>query len=318
MRRSFKFRLYPTRAQEARILLHFAHCRRLYNAMLEQRRLAWRSHRVNIGFFEQSRQLVDVVRELPEYQEIYFQVLRGVAKRLDGAFQGFFRRVRTGQTPGFPRFRGRHRWDSLTYPQAQNGSVRIQGNRVSLSKLVDGVRFVQHRELEGTVKTVTIRKEADRWFVVFTCDGVPPRLKNLLLLQKAYLKVRNQRRYHYHTLARTLVQQNRRIAVEAIQPSRMLDDSSASNRNVHDAAWALFLSILRCKAEEAGTRVVDVDPAYTTQTCSACGTRVPKPLWQRVHTCRCGLVLDRDVNAAKNILAKARLAPSWTAPIGVG
>lgn len=131
------------------------------------------------------------------------------------------------------------------------------------------------------------------------------------------LKVRNQRRYHYHKLARTLVLENRRIAVEAIKPSRMLDAGPGSNRNVHDAAWALFLSILRCKAEEAGTRVVEVDPAYTTQTCSGCGTRAPKPLWQRVHTCGCGLVLDRDVNAARNILLTARLEPSWTTPMGV-
>lgn len=148
--------------------------------------------------------------------------------------------------------------------------------------------------------------------------GSRRRRKNLLLLQKAYLKVRDQRRYHYHHVARSLVLQNRRIAVERIRPSRMLDRGKASNRNVHDAAWSLFLSILRRKAEEAGAVVVDVDPAYTTQTCNQCGARAPKPFWQRVHSCGCGLVLDRDVNAAKNILQGARLEPSWTTPLGVG
>ena len=373
MRRAFKFRMYPTRDQEARIREQFYQCRRLYNAMLEQRRTAWRSHHRNIGWAEQSRQIVDVARSLPEYQAIYSQVLRHTAKRLDLAFQAFFRRVRNQQTPGFPRFRGRNRWDSLTYPQAGNGSVHIQENRVSFSKLVNEVRFVPHRPLEGTVKTATIRNEADRWFVVFTCDNVPPRLvagtgeagldmglthlattdtgkvlenprfeqhaldrlrrahrrlsrghkgshrrqKNLVLLQKAHLKVRSQRRYHYHQVARNLVLGNRRIAVEALRPSRMLDQNPTTNRHIHDAAWSLFLSILRCKAEEAGTRVVDVNPAYTSQTCNQCGAREAKPLWQRVHTCACGLVMDRDVNAAKNILTRARLEPSWTTPMGV-
>ncbi|HEX9816203.1 MAG TPA: transposase [Candidatus Thermoplasmatota archaeon] len=374
MRRAFKFRLYPTREQRVRIEQQFYQCRRLYNAMLEQRRTAWRSHRISLGLFEQSRQIVDVVHALPEYAAMYSQVLRHTAKPLDLAFQAFFRRIRAGEKPGFPRFRGRHRWDSLTYPQAQNGSVRIHDDRVSLSKLVENVRFVQHRTLEGTVKTATISREADRWFLILTCDHVPPRLiagsseigldvglthlattdagfvlenprfeqhalerlrnahrrvsrgtkgshrrrKTLLLLQKAYLKIRDQRRYHYHKLARTLVVQNRRIAVEAIHPSQMLNASPSSNRNIHDAAWTLFLSILRRKAEEAGATVVDVNPAYTTQTCSQCGARAPKPLWQRVHQCVCGLVLDRDVNAAKNILNQARLEPSWTTPMGVG
>ncbi len=374
MRRTFKFRLYPTGDQQGRIEEQFYQCRRLYNAMLEQRRTAWRSHRITMGLSEQSRQIVDVVHALPEYAAIYSQVLRHTAKRLDLAFQAFFRRLRNGEKPGFPRFRGRHRWDSLTYPQAQNGSVRIHNDRVSLSKLVENLRFVQHRTLEATVKTATISREADRWFIIITCDNVPARLaaglgeigldvglthlattdtglvlanprfeqhalarlrtahrrlsrgtkgshrrrKDLLLLQKAYLKVRDQRRYHYHKLARILVVQNRRIAVEAIQPSRMLEGSRVMNRNIHDASWSLFLSILRRKAEEAGATVVDVNPAYTTQTCSLCGARAPKPLWQRVHQCVCGLVLDRDVNAAKNILEKARLEPSWTTPMGVG
>lgn len=145
MRRCFKYRLYPTRDQQSAILGQFYQCRRLYNAMLEQRRTAWRSHRVSLGLSEQSRQMVEVVEALPEYQAIYSQVLRHTAKRLDLAFQAFFRRIREGATPGFPRFRGPHRWDSLTYPQAQNGSVRVHGNRVSFSKLVENVRFVQHR-----------------------------------------------------------------------------------------------------------------------------------------------------------------------------
>ena len=77
-------------------------------------------------------------------------------------------------------------------------------------------------------------------------------------------------------------------------------------KSIADAAWNTFITILTCKAEEAGRQVVKVDPKYTSQTCSNCGEIVKKDLSVRVHECsHCGLILDRDVNAAKNILARA-------------
>ncbi len=75
------------------------------------------------------------------------------------------------------------------------------------------------------------------------------------------------------------------------------------NKSIQDAGWGHFLSILACKAACAGKRVEAVNPAYTSQDCSGCGERVPKSLSMRTHVCpSCGLALDRDANAARNIL----------------
>ncbi len=74
------------------------------------------------------------------------------------------------------------------------------------------------------------------------------------------------------------------------------------NKSMHDAGWASFLSILACKAACAGKRVGAVTPAYTSQDCSGCGTRIQKSLSVRTHGCtHCGLILDRDEHAARNI-----------------
>ena len=81
---------------------------------------------------------------------------------------------------------------------------------------------------------------------------------------------------------------------------------SGLNKSISDAAWSMFRSVLTYKAENAGRKVVNVNPAYTSQDCSRCGMRVPKSISERVHACpHCGLILDRDVNAARNTLQKA-------------
>jgi putative transposase len=86
------------------------------------------------------------------------------------------------------------------------------------------------------------------------------------------------------------------------------------NASIHDAGWYAFRQILACKAAWAGTRVEAIPPAYTSQDCSGCGERVRESLSVRTHVCpRCGLVLDRDANAALNILraGQARQARTW-------
>jgi putative transposase len=74
-------------------------------------------------------------------------------------------------------------------------------------------------------------------------------------------------------------------------------------KQINDAGWGMLANMICYKAESAGCKVVFVDPAGTTQECSRCGTAVPKVLWEREHRCpKCGLVLDRDLNASINIL----------------
>jgi putative transposase len=101
-------------------------------------------------------------------------------------------------------------------------------------------------------------------------------------------------------VASSLVKRFDVICVEALNIRTLADSNLA--KDVRDQAWGGFVRILADKAEEAGRRLVLVNPKNTTQMCSNCGQIVPKRREERIHSCRCGLVLDRDVNAARNIL----------------
>ena len=110
---------------------------------------------------------------MPEYAEVYAQVLQDVVLRVDRAFQAFFRRIREGQTPGYPRLHGRDRYNSFTYPQVgEHGGARLNKGYLVLSK-IGCVAVRWSRPLEGTPKTVAIRKEAAGWYVCFSCADVP-------------------------------------------------------------------------------------------------------------------------------------------------
>jgi hypothetical protein len=100
---------------------------------------------------------------------VYSQVLQDVLHRVDRAFGGFFARVRRGDRPGFPRFRAAHRFDSLTYPQL---GFRVHGRHLQLSK-VGAVKIKRHRPMEGRIKTLTITREAGKWFAGFSGEVEP-------------------------------------------------------------------------------------------------------------------------------------------------
>ncbi|HEY7350623.1 MAG TPA: transposase [Ktedonobacterales bacterium] len=165
-RKAFKYRLSPTRAQERILLWTLTRCRELYNAALQERRDAYRMGGVSIRGFHQINQLPEIKQERPEYADIHSQILQDVLRRVDKAMQGFFRRVKVGQKPGYPRFQGRNRYDSFMYPQA---GFALAGERLTLSKLGD-VKVRLHRPLVGQVKTCTIKREADQWYVCFSCE----------------------------------------------------------------------------------------------------------------------------------------------------
>lgn len=164
MERAYKFRLYPTREQEATMDRTLGLCRRLYNACLEQRRTAWRQSRRSVQRFDQQAELPALKEAFPEYLSVHSQVLQAVVQRADLAFQGFFQ---TGR--GYPRFKGRNRYRSFTYPQS--GFEVGENGRLWMSK-IGAVRMFQHRPLEGRVCQLTILKDEDRWFAVFTVDGL--------------------------------------------------------------------------------------------------------------------------------------------------
>jgi putative transposase len=146
-------------------------CRSLYNAALEQRKTAYERCGISLSRYGQEAELKDFRAEVPEYADIHSHVLQDVLARLDNAFQAFFRRHRDGQTPGYPRFHGRIRYNSFTYKECGNGA-RLANGFLVLSK-IGRIALRWSRPLEGTPKTVTISREADGYYVCFSCADVP-------------------------------------------------------------------------------------------------------------------------------------------------
>jgi putative transposase len=356
LRKTFKYKLKPTPTQEQAMGFVLRRCRELYNAALQERTQAWQKCGVSITAASQSAQLPDIKEVRPEYREVHSQVLQDVLTRLDRAFQSFFRRVQQGETPGYPRFQGSQRYNSFTYKQFGNGATLANGF-LALSK-IGRVVVRWSRSIEGTPKTVTISREADGWYVSFSCADVPTqpleptgqetgidlglesfatladgtmihnprcyrraerrlktaqrkvsrrqkgsnrRRKAVKLLAKAHQQVHRQRQEFQHKAALRLVRDYDTIYHEDLQTANLLRNHHLA-KSIQDAGWSAFLGILTFKAACAGKRVIAVNPAYTSQTCSGCGAVVTKGLSVRWHACPdCGTSLHRDHNAAKNI-----------------
>ena len=358
--RAFKYRLRPTKAQEAQLTETLILCQRLYNGMLEERRGAYRKAGKSLTAYDQMKSLPEVKAALPEYASVNAQVLQDVAKRLDKSFKGFFRRIKAGQKAGYPRFKGRDRYDSFTYPQPSQNSVTADGKHIYLPK-IGNVRIRLHRPFAGKIKTLAVKREGAEWYAVLTCEVqkaklLPPtgstvgidlgvnhlvitsdgefvdnprflrsarkrlrvaqrslcrkkrgskrRKKAKAAVAKLHLKVRRQRDDLHHKVARKLVQQHDLIAHEELNITGLARTRMANS--VLDAGWAGLLDKLASKAEEAGRQLIGVDPRYTSRDCHQCGHREKHSLSVREFTCKgCGAVLNRDINAALNILARA-------------
>lgn len=404
MRRSYKFQIKPTARQQVALADMLAdHCR-LYNAALEERRTAYRTHGVTVRYGDQSSQL----REIRAFdQEVdlsggqsrwSFSSQQATLRRLNKAFDAFFRRVKRGEKPGYPRFRSVRRFDTVEFPRDRDGCRWDSSERGRTSTWthvylqgVGHVKVNQHRAAKGRVKTLSIKREGSlhrpRWYLILSCDEVPQeslpetclsagvdlatgdnglaylstgeRLDNpqprkrlaakLVAAQRDMDRLkpapgrRASRRYreaahrvrrlnekmarirrdHHHKTALDLTRRFEMLAVEDIATGSMtrrakpkpdperegsfLPNGQAAksglNRSITDAAWSQFLGILEAKAECAGRTVVRVNPAYTSQTCSACGAVDSESRCGKTFCCTsCGHSEDADVNAAKNIL----------------
>jgi putative transposase len=170
VRKTYKYKLKPTPEQEQAMAFVVRRCRELYNAALQERQEAWRKCRVSVTVAQQSAQLPAIKEVRPEYRDIHSQVLQDVLTRLDRAFQRFFDRVKSGETPGYPRFHSANRYRSFTYKQFGNGATLDNGFLI-LSK-IGRIAVRWSRPLEGTPKTVTISREADGWYASFSCVDV--------------------------------------------------------------------------------------------------------------------------------------------------
>lgn len=173
MRRSYEFRLRPTARQH----LALADCLRdhcdLYNAALENRRGTWKWNRESISYSAQSAQLKGIREVCPEQARWSFSAQQATLRRLDKAFAAFYRRVRRGQTPGFPRYRHRDRFDSVEWPRDGDGCRWEPQHRQVYLKGIGTVKVTVHRPVEGVVKTISVKREGRRWFLILSCDNVP-------------------------------------------------------------------------------------------------------------------------------------------------
>lgn len=172
-RKTYKYKLLPTKTQEQSFVETLRFCRELYNAALQERRDAWRMQRVSINYYQQKAALPGVKEVRPDRAEINAQVLQDVILRLDRTFKAFFERVKNGEKPGYPRFKSRSRFHSFTFPQVgPHGCAQIDNGELVLSK-IGRVAVRWSRPLEGTPKTITIIEEPDGWYACISCKDVP-------------------------------------------------------------------------------------------------------------------------------------------------
>jgi putative transposase len=354
--KAFRFRLYPTKAQQTKINQMLESLRWVYNETLAVRKNSWEKQKKSISLTQTNKMLTQWKKQHPELNDVFSQVLQDAQVRVDLAFQSFFRRVKAGEKKvGYPRFKGFRRYDSLTYPQF---GFKLNGDVLSLSK-IGNIKIGLHRPVEGVVHRITIRRasEAKIYVAIITevetkpkpfKDGAVagvdvglesfatlsngekianPRFfrteehelakaqrklsveekgstkwhKRLRVVQRVHERIGNKRLNFIHQESRRLVNRFGVIAFEKLSVKDMMQNGNFA-KNIGDAGWSMFVNATQSKAEEAGSRVVLVNPNGTSQGCSRCGLTVKKDLSVRIHRCECGLVLDRDLNAAINIL----------------
>jgi putative transposase len=368
------------------------HCE-LYNAALEERREAWRMRKATVTYGTQSVQLKEIRAGDRDGQgRQSFTAQQQTLRRLSVVFQAFYDRCRAGLEPGYPRFKPRSRFDQVMFVAGDGAKWQPAGGdgwaRASFQAL-GAVKVRQHRPVRGTVKTLQLKREHRRWYVIVVAESEPapqpmtgreigidlgvvrflttsdgeiiPNPKFLAgsaaaivslqrrkdraqrgsgnrkrirrLLAREWRKVRNRRRDFHHKTARAIVDTCDAIGVERLRAANMtrrpkprpdpdrrgafLPNQAAAkaglNKVVLDAGWAQFTSILVGKAEEAGRRVILVNPAGTSISCHQCGRRCSRPQQDTV-ICATHGPMDADVNGARNVYTRAGLGSGQAAP----
>lgn len=356
MRLTFQYRLLPSKSQRTKLTRTLELCRWVYNETLATRKNAWEQEQKHVSHYDTIKMLPDWKKIKPELKQVYSQVLQEVCTRVDLAFLSFFRRVKMGEKPGYPRFKGHGRYNSFTYPQT---GFEMLDNGLSLSK-IGVVKVIAHRPLRGITKTLNIHRDAvGNWYANFSCEvkpeplpksemavgidvglesfatfsngykvpnprffrkdekllaraqrrlskaekGTSERAKRRKVVAHIHKRTTNRRKDFAHKLSRRLINEYGMIALEKLNIKNMLQNHHLA-KSIADAAWNQLAQYIQYKAEEAGRECVLVDPRNTSKRCSRCGILVEKSLSVRVHKCPvCGLDIDRDENAAINILA---------------
>jgi len=165
MRKTYKFRIYPNRKQEKKLEIALDQACFLYNQLLDIHQQIYLGEERTLTEFDMNYLLKDF-----ETKQLYSQVKQNIPKRISDAFKHFFRRVKNGENPGFPKFHKRIFYSSITFPQYKKEIY--PNNRLYIPK-IGMVKIKKHREIEGNMKTLTIKKENNEWYANFSCDEVP-------------------------------------------------------------------------------------------------------------------------------------------------
>jgi putative transposase len=174
MHKMFVYRIYPTKKQATLLQATLDECRWLYNHLLEQRKKVYEQTGKGLSLYQQINTLPVLKQQRPSLASVHSQVLQNVAVRLDLAFKAFFRRVKAGEKPGYPRFKGRNRYDSFTYPQS---GFRIDEQGKLYASGIGHIKIVLHRPLRGKIQTLTIRRSSTgKWYAAFSVECEPERL----------------------------------------------------------------------------------------------------------------------------------------------
>ena len=382
MIRTFCYKLKPTKAQVLWLEDILERLRHLQNSALNGRKCVYETEGRTLGFNEQAKELTLARRRDTYYSDVPQDFQQHVLQRVDKSFKGFFRRVQSGETPGYPRMRSRNRSFTWSLRKDKHGErqqpIRETGTRharLNVPKL-GKVKVRLSRPLQGEPKECTIVKKASGWHVRLVCElpdvpkvspdtavGIDVGIKHFLTTDRADT-VDNPRYYrqaegllhkHSKTMSRrkrgsrrwyqsvqVLARHHERTAdkrddflakvvnwlyhhlgnavvvAENLKPANMVRNPNLS-KSISDAAWASFLDWCASIAERDGLHFHKVDPRNTSQTCSGCGLKSPKTLTLRDRTFHCGfcgMSLDRDTNAARNILYRAasvRRGERWVA-----
>lgn len=176
MRKSFKYRLYPNRSQAAALNATLEQHRRLYNLALRERRDVYEAEERSVSYGEQSARFKATRKVSPNMAATNFSSVQATLRRLDKAFKAFFRRVnnsKAGEKPGYPRFKPEDHFKTVEFPSYGDG-CRLKDNGSASPRLylqnIGHIKVKLHRAIEGTIKTVSVKKSCGKWYVIFSCD----------------------------------------------------------------------------------------------------------------------------------------------------
>lgn len=389
--KSYKFRLLPNDEQLTQCAQFAGCCRFVWNHSLARKIEAWKESKKSISAFDLNNQLIQLKSEYEWLKDAPSQALQQVNKDLDQAFKNFFRRVKKGETPGFPKFKKKGVQDAFRFPQGIKLLPQLSKKTglVKLPKLGE-VKFRLSRKIDSRIRNVTVSKTAGHWYIAFNCEiqnyvqeVSPPvavgidrgvevfamcsdgkalkgrnsfknsakklaRLQRRLARKKKFSKnwnkqkkkierlhhrTANVRKDRLHYLSTQLAKSHSLVVLEKLKtanmtrsakgdmenPGQMVKQKAGLNRVILDQGWHMFKVMLDYKLAWRGGELREVDPKFTSQTCSLCGyvsNENRKSQSKFVCEC-CGHRENADLNAARNILAEGlSVSACGGAPVG--